>query len=141
MKVDRARFGRLFRFGMVGVSGMFVNQGMLMLLHGGVGLPLLIASILAIETSILTNFYLNTRWTWKANLQGSLRIWVKKAAQYHAAAVLSAFAGNVLILLGLVHFFDVDYRLANLVGIAFGSILNFAAGELWIFRRFRSSRT
>ena len=34
---------------------------------------------------------------------------------------------------GFFYLFAVDYRLANLVGIAAGSALNFFAGEVWIF--------
>jgi putative flippase GtrA len=52
--------GRMLRFGMVGLSGVLVNQGLLMLLHGTFGAPLLLSSIIAIEVSILTNFLLNT---------------------------------------------------------------------------------
>jgi len=134
MALDRASFGRMVRFGIVGASGVVVNQGLLMVLHGRVGWPLPISSVLAIELSILTNFALNSVWTWKIDLGGSLRRWVWKAIQYHAATVLSAFAGNVSVLLALVYLFDVDYRIANLVGIAAGSGINFLAGELWVFR-------
>ena len=135
MEREGASLGRMVRFGIVGASGIVVNQGLLMLLHGTFGLPLLISSLIAIETSILSNFALNSRWTWKVDLGRSLRSWVRKAVQYHAATVVSAFAGNVLILMGLVHLFGVDYRLANLVGIAVGSGLNYLAGEFWVFRK------
>ena len=135
MELERAALGRMLRFGIVGASGIVVNQGLLMLLHGTFGLPLLISSLVAIEMSILSNFTLNSRWTWKVDLGRSLRRWVRKAAQYHAATVISAFAGNVLILMALVHLFGVDYRLANLVGIAVGSGLNYLAGEFWVFRK------
>jgi dolichol-phosphate mannosyltransferase len=135
MERERAALGRMIRFGIVGASGIVVNQGLLMLLHGTLGLPLLLSSVGAIETSILSNFVLNSRWTWKVDLGRSPRNWVRKAVQYHAATVLSAFAGNVLILMGLVHLFGVDYRLANLVGIAVGSGLNYVAGEFWVFRK------
>ena len=130
-----ASLGRMIRFGIVGASGVLVNQGLLMLLHGSFGLPLLPSSLIAIETSILSNFTLNSRWTWKVDFGRSLHSWVRKALQYHAATVISAFAGNVLVLMGLVHLFGVDYRLANLAGIAVGSGINYAAGELWVFRK------
>jgi dolichol-phosphate mannosyltransferase len=135
MQRERAALGRMVRFGIVGASGIVVNQGLLMLLHGTFGLPLLPSSVFAIETSILSNFVLNSRWTWKVDLGRSPRNWVQKAVQYHAATVLSAFAGNVLILMGLVHLFGIDYRLANLVGIAVGSGVNYLAGEFWVFRK------
>ena len=132
---EGASLGRMIRFGIVGASGVAVNQGLLMLLHGSLGLPLLLSSLIAIETSILSNFALNSRWTWKVDLGRSLRRWLRKAVQYHAATAVSAFAGNVLVLMGLVHLFGVDYRLANLVGIGVGSGLNYLAGEFWVFRK------
>jgi dolichol-phosphate mannosyltransferase len=135
MEREGISLGRMIRFGIVGASGVAVNQGLLMLLHGVVGLPLLLSSLIAIETSILSNFALNSLWTWKIDLGRSLRSWVQKAVQYHAATVVSAFAGNVLVLMGLVHLFGVDYRLANLVGIAVGSGINYLAGEFWVFRK------
>jgi len=135
MELERAALGRMLRFGIVGASGIVVNQGLLMLLHGAFELPLLLSSLIAIEISILSNFTLNSRWTWKVDLGRSPRNWVRKAVQYHAATVVTAFAGNVFVLMGLVHLFGVDYRLANLVGIAVGSGLNYVAGEFWVFRK------
>ena len=130
MKESMARFAR---FGVVGASGVVVNQGLLMLLHGGLGAPLLLSSISAIEISIITNFLLNHVWTWRLSLRvpGVMR----RCLQYHAAAVMAAFAGNVIVLMTLVEGFGVDYRIANLVGIGVGTVINFTAGELWIFRR------
>ena len=120
------------RFAVVGLSGVVVNQGLLMLLHGTLGAPLLLSSLVAIETSILTNFLLNHTWTWRVPLgePGLLR----RAVQYHAAAVMAAFAGNVIVLMSAVELFGVDYRIANLVGIAVGTAINFTANELWVFR-------
>jgi dolichol-phosphate mannosyltransferase len=134
MAIDRTAAARMFRFGVVGTSGLLVNQGLLMLLHGAIGLPLLLSSLVAIETSILSNFTLNSLWTWKVGLGGSLRGWAQNAARYHAATITSAFAGNVVVLMALVHFFGTDYRIANLVGIAVGTVFNFLAGEFWVFR-------
>jgi dolichol-phosphate mannosyltransferase len=132
--LDRPALGRMLRFGIVGASGVVVNQGLLMLLHGVVDLPLLVSSVLAIETSILSNFTLNSRWTWKIDLGGSLRGWLRKAVKYHAATVASAAVGNIVVLMSLVHLFGVDYRLGNLAGIGVGSGLNYLAGEFWVFR-------
>jgi len=124
--------GRMLRFGIVGLSGVVVNQGLLMLLHGSFGAPLLLSSIFAIEVSILTNFLLNHTWTWRLPLREPGLI--RRVVQYHAAAVMAAFAGNVIILMSAVELFGVDYRIANLVGIAVGTVINFTAGEVWIFR-------
>ena len=132
MSDKRASLARFFRFGVVGASGVVVNQGLLMLLHGTLGAPLLLASVVAIELSILTNFLLNHVWTWRLSLRvpGLMR----RCLHYHAAAVMAAFAGNVVVLMVAVEVFGVDYRIANLLGIAVGTVINFTAGELWIFR-------
>ena len=123
---------RMLRFGLVGLSGVVVNQGLLMLLHGTFAAPLLLSSIVAIEVSILTNFVLNHTWTWRLPLREPGLI--RRTVQYHAAAVMAAFAGNVMVLMSAVELFGVDYRIANLVGIAVGTVINFTAGEVWIFR-------
>ncbi len=131
-RIQAAQLGRMLRFGVVGLSGVVVNQGLLMLLHGTIGAPLLLSSLIAIEVSILTNFLLNHTWTWRVPLgePGLLR----RVVQYHAAAVLAAFAGNVIVLIGSVELLGIDYRIANLIGIAVGTAINFTANEIWIFR-------
>jgi putative flippase GtrA len=63
MALERAALGRMLRFGIVDASGIVVNQGLLMLLHGAFALPLLPSSLVAIEMSILSNFTLNSRRT------------------------------------------------------------------------------
>lgn len=128
----RGSAARFVRFCVVGGSGVVVNQGLLMLLHGTLGAPLLLSSLVAIEVSIITNFLLNHVWTWRMSLRvpGLMR----RCLQYHAAAVMAAFAGNVIVLMAAVELFGVDYRIANLVGIAVGTVINFTAGELWVFR-------
>ncbi|MBU0692015.1 GtrA family protein [bacterium] len=130
----RSTTGRIIRFGLVGASGVVVNQGLLMLLHGTAGLPLILSSAIAIECSIMSNFILNSLWTWHYDFEGSSRIWFRKVIEYHAATALSAFVGNIVVLTGLVYLFDIDYRIANLAGIAVGSALNYLASEHWVFR-------
>jgi dolichol-phosphate mannosyltransferase len=132
MEQRQGSLRRFVRFGVVGASGVLVNQGILMLLHGTLGAPLLFSSVIAIEVSIITNFLLNHVWTWRLSLRVS-GLW-RRCLQYHAAAVMAAFAGNVIVLMAAVELFGVDYRIANLLGIGVGTVINFTAGELWIFR-------
>lgn len=129
---DRA--GRFVRFGIVGGSGVVVNQSLLIGLHGGLGWPLLLSSAIAIECAILSNFTMSSLWIWRYDYGGSRRRVVAKFFQYQAATLFSSLGVNASILAVLVYWFDVDYRLANLGGIAAGMTLNFLAGELWVFR-------
>jgi len=65
-----AHLTRLYRFGLVGLSGVVVNLAALALLSG-LGLLSTVASALAIELSILSNFLLNDRWTFVERRAGS----------------------------------------------------------------------
>jgi len=131
--LDRA--ARFVRFGVVGVSGVAVNQSLLIALHGGLGWPLLVSSPIAIECAILSNFTLSSLWIWRYDYAGSRRRILEKFVQYQAATLFSSLGLNASVLAALVYWFDVDYRLANLGGIASGMLFNFGAGELWVFRR------
>lgn len=128
------RIGRFIRFGVVGVSGVVVNQGLLMLIHGNLGWPLLLSSIIAIEAAILNNFLWSSTWIWRFDYHRSLRLILQKLAQYQAATLFTSMVVNASVLAGLVYALDVDYRIANLAGIAAGMSVNFLAGEFWVFR-------
>lgn len=57
--------GTFLKFALVGISGIAVNQGLLALQVDYLNIDLKIASIVAIELSILNNFLWNNIWTWK----------------------------------------------------------------------------
>lgn len=63
--LDKLLSPRLIQFGIVGLSGVFVNLGMLWLFADHFGLHDLIASAIAIEISIISNFLLNNAWTFR----------------------------------------------------------------------------
>ncbi len=103
---------RFIKFNVVGLTGVFVNEGLLILLTSG-GVFYVYANAVAIEVSIVSNFILNDFWTFRDRRHG------------HAATRLLKFNG--LMLLGLVvnlaityagtDYFAVNYLLSNLVGI------------------------
>jgi putative flippase GtrA len=83
--------GRLARFALVGLSGVIANLAALHLFAGVLGIHEVVASALAIETSIVTNFLLNDAFTFRdrrALGAGALRrLW-----RYHAVTL----AGGVV---------------------------------------------
>lgn len=119
------------RFFAVGASGVVINMGVLVLLTESFGLPYAISSLVAIELSILSNFALNNAWTWSDRRTSALR---ERLFKYHLVAGFSALAGNWCLLMLLTSVFRVDYRAANLVGIAAGVALNFVLNHGWTFR-------
>lgn len=130
--IDRAR--RFVRFGLVGASGVVVNQSLLVATHGGLGWSLVPASLFSIESAIISNFVLSSVWIWRYDYGGSPRRMLQKFLQYQAATLVSSLGVNASVLAALVYWFDVDYRIANLCGIATGMGFNFVAGEYWVFR-------
>ena len=123
---------RLLRFAVVGASGVLVNMGLLMLLTERAGWPYILASLLAIEASILSNFALNNAWTWSDRKSSPL---LHRLVKYHTVAGITAFAVNWLLLVLLTEVFGMDYRLANFFGIGVGVVLNFYLNNAWTFRK------
>jgi putative flippase GtrA len=114
------------RFAVVGLTGLLVNTLMLQLFYGVVGLPLLAASALAAEFAILSNYYLNDRWTF-----GRDRPSIVRFAKFNLSSIL-ALAVSVAVLSALVAC-GVHYLVANLVGVAVGSGLNLLIGSGWVW--------
>jgi dolichol-phosphate mannosyltransferase len=105
-------------FGLVGITGIAVNMLALIVFKNYI--PLLYASFMAIELSIITNFILNDRWTFKENNDNTF---LYRMISYNGVA-----AGGMLInmlTLALLTMFGVWYILANLIGILLGFAWNF----------------
>ncbi len=119
------------RFAIVGGSGTLVNLGVLSLCRYVVGLPHAIAAPIAIETSVINNFILNDRWTFKHSRVGS---WVARLLKFHvssAAGVLTQLA----VSLGV--YYEVGLHesvLAQIIGIVAGFILNYVISRKFVWR-------
>jgi len=112
---------KLFKFGMVGISGIIVNMGILYYLKEFVGFYYLVASFFAIELSILNNFLWNDLWTFRSSGDQKLSSRWHRIVAFHIVS-----AGGLVINMGILWFltsiFGVYYLVSNLVGIlvAFG---------------------
>ena len=124
---------RLLKFGVVSASGVAVNMGCLYLLKEFAGIPYFVASVIAIELSILSNFTINLLWTW-SDRSGEGTLWTK-IIRYHIGAGATAFLGNYLILIALTEIFGIHYLISNLIGIAVGTLANYIINDLWTFRK------
>ncbi|MFZ1897655.1 glycosyltransferase [Methanoregula sp.] len=115
---------KLFRFGIVGLSGIIVNEGVLIYLKGYIQLSLPVASIIAIELSILSNFILNDTWTFGTGQQHAMPHWWQRLFSFQVVSIGGA-AINFVILNALAVFAGVDYRVANILGILVAFAWNF----------------
>ena len=113
------------RFLLVGLAGVAINEGMLWLLHGRAGVPLLLAAALATETAILGNYAGNELFTFHLR-----ELHLGRLLRFNTVA-LGGLALTVGTLWLLQHLVDWHYLLDNLIAIGAGSVWNFAANFGW----------
>lgn len=92
---------RFIRFGLVGLSGVFVDMALLYLLSdpSTLGLPLTRSKIIAAEVAIINNFLLNDRWTF-ADIANEQKHWYQRCKRFLKFNIicLGGLILNVLIL-------------------------------------------
>ncbi|MBD2256158.1 glycosyltransferase [Pseudanabaena sp. FACHB-2040] len=119
---------RFIRFGIVGLSGVFVDMAILYLLHTTLGLPLTRSKIFAGEAAIFNNFIWNDSWTF-ADVSQQQQGWgprLKRFLKFNLVC-LAGLVLNVLIL-NFVYNWIFGQRwayLGNLIAIAVVTIWNF----------------
>jgi dolichol-phosphate mannosyltransferase len=121
--------GKLVKFGIVGGTGILVNTVVLYLLYDEVHLPLVLASVLAVETAIVNNFVWNNRWTF-----GERSFSLVRFGSFNLVSI-----GGLVISTGTLYALNewagVYYLLANLVGIALATAWNFGLSFFWTWGR------
>jgi len=128
LRFDRWPIARFWRFGMVGLSGVFVDMAVLYLLHdpSTLGWALTRSKIISAEVAIINNFIWNDVWTFgdMANRQRGRRKRLKRFLKFNIVCLIGLVL-NVLLLNVLFNFFGVNYLLANLIAIATVTFWNF----------------
>ncbi len=103
-------------------------MGLLFILTRFLSVRLEIASPIAIEVSILSNFTLNNLWTFKKR-NTHVPFW-SRLFRYHLVTGLAGIV-NYLVLLLLVNSFGLHDMLSNLIGILIGTIITYSLNSLW----------
>lgn len=120
--------GKFIRFGLVGLSGVFVDMTILYLLSdpNTLALPLTRSKIIAGEIAIFNNFLWNDAWTFAdvAIQQKGLKQRLKRFLKFNIIC-LAGLAINVLVLNLVFNFIISNRYIANLIAIAVATIWNF----------------
>ena len=153
--VGRVVPARFVKFCVVGLSGMFVNMFVLLVLADMLGVHTNIAAAISIEISIVTNFLLNDRWTFADQVEGA-RGFGTRMLRFHLVSAVGATLQWSVFVLGNYLLADLvlDARPASLlqavtappdlgpwkylsqfVGIGLAAVWNFFANLLWTWRR------
>jgi dolichol-phosphate mannosyltransferase len=125
---------RVFKFGLVGISGIVVNLGILYFLVEFLLVNKDLASTVAIEFAILNNFLWNDLWTFPSDENRKL------PNRWHRLVAFNIVsAGGALINLGifviLTKWFAVYYMAAQFIGILIGFIWNFMVNRRFTWTR------
>ena len=124
--------GRWLRFNAVGAIGIAVQTAALALFKGVLGIPLLAATALAVETAVLHNFVWHEHWTWKdrtASHRGALG----RLVRFNLSNGLISIAVNLISMRVLVGRYHLPYMAANFIGIAAGALANYLASDRLVF--------
>jgi dolichol-phosphate mannosyltransferase len=134
--------GRFARFGVVGGSGIFVNQAVLY-----AGMEWLFVNIakdgrlsyalpLAIAVATTYNFFWNRLWTWRERRAVESVGVAKQYAKYVAATLVGSSLQYVLTrYLASDAGFALHYGVANLIAIGIASVVNFLINDRVTFRK------
>lgn len=128
---------RLTSFLFVGGVASLVNLGLVWLFSRHTAVPYAVYTIIATEVSLLCNFALNDRMTFRSLLDGQ-RSWWKRCVRFHGPATV----GFLLTLL----ISDMAYYLGHLtplfaqgLAILIVTFVNFAMHRLWTYRPARQA--
>lgn len=131
-KRNRTRTGtaaRLVRFGLVGLSGLVVNQLVLWIATAGIGFHYLVSAVVATQFSTLWNFTLAERWVFGGSRAGWSRRFLWFALMNNAWLVARA---PLLVL--LTERAGLHYLVSNLIALLTATVARFFVADTWIWR-------
>ena len=127
VRLPWARIGRVAKFGVVGFVGILINTGVLYLLSRRLGLPLVLSAGVAVELAVISNFVLNSSWTFAC--QPSL----PRFARFNVAS-LAGLGVNVTGVWLLTRL-GVYLLAADLIGVAVAFVVNYLFSVHWVWGR------
>jgi dolichol-phosphate mannosyltransferase len=118
------------KFAVVGATGVIVNLGFFTLFLA-LGLNKFIASPIAIELSIISNFLLNNYWTFgDRKTKDRVRV---KGVKYNLVSILALFVSfSTFVLLSFV-LPDAPPQLHQLIAIVPATVVNYLINSNWTF--------
>ena len=121
---------RWWKFNAVGAMGTAAQLAVLAILKIGLGMNYLAATALAVEATVVHNFFWHEHYTW-ADRASSARL--ARLAKFNLSAGTFSILGNVVAMKVFVDGLGVNYFVANLLSIAVCSILNYFVADRLVF--------
>ena len=116
------------RFAIIGGLAVVLDVGLLRLLHGTLGVPLLVSTAAAYAVAAVPSFLLNRHWAFRDSSDG--------VAHQQAGRFMIAIVANLvstLVIVGSLSWIGVYYLLAKVIAIVINAVGNFFAFRHWVF--------
>lgn len=123
-----ARWGR---FNVVGIAGVFVQLSALAAMSRVAPGHYLVATVAAVEVTLLHNFAWHVLFTWKGLVDRAHL--VDPLLRFHLSNGAVSLLGNLALMRVLVQEAKLPVLAANAIAIGACSLLNFGLGENWVF--------
>jgi len=124
---------RFLKFCLVGLSGVFVNMGLLWVLTEIAGLFYLLSAAISIETSIISNFMLNNHFTFRDRGSSGVKSFFNRLVKFNLVSLVG-LGINMGVLWLLTEVFGLYYLLSNLCGIAVATLWNYLVNTWWTWK-------
>ncbi|MBI4877348.1 MAG: GtrA family protein [Acidobacteria bacterium] len=127
--------GRWLRFLATGAAGIGVQTCSLVFLREALGMSVMPVSAAAVEIAVLHNFFWHLRWTWAVPRECLTpksvfeRLW-----QFNLTNGMVSITTSLGVTRFCMEAFGLHCLAANLLAIGAGTLANFAAAELIVFR-------
>lgn len=121
LSYESGELQRMIKFGVVGLSGVLVNEGVLyLLMESNLTMRKVLAPFIAFEVSVINNFVWNDLWTFKDLRKKSF---LERFFGFHAASYIGGAVqlGVYFILYAM----GLHYLIANLFAIGFGYVVRY----------------
>ncbi|MGA7886879.1 MAG: GtrA family protein [Acidobacteriaceae bacterium] len=124
-------FARWCRFNAVGAMGMVVQLAALAALNRWTGGHYLIATLAALELTLVHNFLWHLHYTWRDRRDDSA---VKaQLLKFHLSNGMISLVGNLALMRLLVSSARMPVLVADTIAILVCSLVNFGLGHTWAF--------
>jgi putative flippase GtrA len=123
---------RLGRFLITGVIGLVAQLAALWVLVSLTTMHYTLATVLAVELTIVLNFVFHERWTWgdRTGAAGA----VGRLFRFNALTGLTSIAGGVIVTAFLVETMGLHAVIANAISVVLLGAVNFIGAETLVFR-------
>ncbi len=138
MKINKKEIkkilNKLYKYFIVGIIGIIIDNGVILLLTLVFFIPANIATLISAEIGNLNNFFINDNWTFKDSKNSTFIIRILK---YHISILLGFIIARVFLFPEVFSFVSLYFSkffailIANNASIAVSFIFNFIINFLW----------